>query len=130
MNCTVSGSIVTNPEYGYYMYVGGIVGDNKGTVSGCSFSGDVTAAIVGGIVGANSGTVSDCHKLSGSVITVSYWPEETYTGGIIGYLFSSGNNNITGNTFSRADTGQQWGIGYDPRLSPAAPSNNGAIPID
>jgi hypothetical protein len=133
MNCTVSGSIVTEPEPGYYMYCGGIVGINRGTgtVSGCSFEGDIIAAIVGGIVGGNEngGIVSDCHTLTGRVLTVSDWPEEMYSGGIIAYLFPSSSYNITGNTFSKATTGQEWGIGYDPRLSPAAPSNNGAAPI-
>jgi hypothetical protein len=130
MNCTADGSIVTTPEYGYYMYVGGIAGDNRGTVSGCTFDGDVIAAVVGGIVGANSGTVSDCHKLSGRVNTVDDWQEDIYAGGVIGYVLPSGNYNISGNTFSRYATGQQWGIGYDSRLTPAAPSNNGAAPIE
>jgi hypothetical protein len=129
MNCIVSGSIVTVPEPGFNMYCGGVIGDNKntGTVSSCTFEGDIIAAIVGGIVGGNSGTVSNCHKLSGSVIITT--GDEEYAGGIIGYVFSS-DVTITGNTFSKAATGQDWGIGYDPRQSPRGPSNNGATPID
>jgi len=73
----------------------------------------------------------DCHKLNGSVSTRGI---TAYAGGIVGYIDTPYNIYtdviMTGNTFSRAATGQQWGIGYDPRLSPAAPSNNGAIPID
>ena len=131
MNCTVSGSIVTKPEVGFIMYVGGIVGINRGSVSGCKFGGDVIAAVVGGIEGGNEiGTVSDCHTLNGNVLTASGWTGTKYSAGVIGYLYSSGTYSIVGNTFSKAATGQEWGIGYDPRLSPAAPSNNGAVPID
>ena len=66
-------------------YVGGIVGDNYGTVSNCSNSGTVTgtnsSAYVGGIVGQNYGDseVSNCSN-SGTVTgTDSY----AYVGGIV-----------------------------------------------
>jgi len=130
LNCTVNGNISTTPDIvEVSIYCGGIAGYNIGTVLGCTFDGDITASLVGGIVGVNSGTVSDCHKLSGSVSTRGM---TTYTGGIIGYIANNNYNNVivTGNTFSRTATGQQWGIGYDSRLSPAAPSNNGAMPIE
>ena len=113
------------------MYCGGIVGDNKGTVSGCTFDGNIIASSVGGIAGRNSGTVTDCHKLSGSVSTDGM---TVYAGGIIGYIYTTTGNytnvTVSGNTFSIAATGQQWGIGFDPRQSPVGPSNNGATPIN
>jgi hypothetical protein len=132
LNCTVSGKITSTPSptLEEISNCGGIVGDNKGTVSGCTFNGNIIASIVGGIVGANSGTVSDCHKLSGSISTGGH---TIYSGGIIGYIYSrTGNYSsvvVTGNTFSRNATGQLWGIGLDPRQIPAAPSNDGATPI-
>jgi len=108
---------------------GGIVGENNGVVSGCTFEGYIIGPIVGGIVGANNGAITDCHNLSG-IVRIGDWA--VYSGGIIGNVVPSDNYSnviITGNTFSTVVTGQQWGIGNDPRQSPPAPSNNGATPI-
>ena len=107
------------------LYLGGIVGENRGTVTGCTFNGDATAALVGGIVGGNGGTVTNCHKPVGKVTTEGI---TLYEGGVIGVIFPSSSVTISGNTFSRSATGQEWGIGNDTRLSPAAPSNNGVTP--
>jgi hypothetical protein len=134
-NCTVSGNIISNPDINWDPENpnnnGGIIGYNYGTVSGCNFSGSIIGSTAGGIVGTNSGTVSNCHKLIGSV---SDGDVQISTGGIIGKVYNESNYygdvNVTGNTFSKAATGQTWGIGKDYRLSPAGPSNNGAAPID
>ena len=66
--------------------VGGIVGENYGTVSNCSNSGTVIGVAnfvsVGGIVGQNGGTVSNCSN-SGAV-TGTGSPNSAYVGGIAG----------------------------------------------
>ena len=66
--------------------VGGIVGENYGTVSNCSNSGTVTGTAnyvyVGGIVGRNGGTVENCSN-SGAV-TGTGSPNDAYVGGIVG----------------------------------------------
>jgi len=135
LNCSVSGTIFALLEFEHTLDCGGIVGDNRGTVSGCTFEGLIISTVVGGIAGANSGTVTDCHNLVGSVSTGGLTIEErtVYAGGIIGQIYTNTSNYndviVTGNTFSRAATGQQWGIGNDPRQTPAAPSNNGTTPL-
>ena len=135
LNCTVSGSVYAILESDHNLDCGGIVGDNQGTVSGCTFEGNVAAAVVGGIAGANSGAVSGCQVLIGSVSTGGKTAENTtvYAGGVIGHIYTNtssyANVIVSGNTFSRVATGQQWGIGEDSRLSPPAPSNNGTTPI-
>ena len=53
-------------EFDYF--VGGIVGDSSGTITGCTYSGKLTVDSVsiseglrtGGIAGVNSGTISGC----------------------------------------------------------------------
>ena len=111
-------------------YLGGIVGDNKGTVLNCRFEGSLIGSTAGGIVGSNGGTVSNCH-VSGSVsnggVIIS-------TGAVIGFIYSSNgidfsNVVVTGNTFSTSATGQTWGIGEDRRLAIPGPSNNGTTAL-
>ena len=69
---SVSGS-VSGPDSGTGNRVGGVVGyNNGGTVTGCIFSGSGSVSggwYVGGVVGENRGTVENCHnagKVSGS----------------------------------------------------------------
>ena len=72
----VSGSI--SPETGRCQ-IGGIVGVNYGTISGCSFEGSVSGLnAVGGIAGENYGTIRDCAAFG----TVD---GKRMTGGIAGY---------------------------------------------
>lgn len=60
-------------------YVGGLVGWNCGTVSGCYSTGSVSGRYdVGGLVGWNEGTVSNCYS-TGSVSGIVY-----YVGGLAG----------------------------------------------
>ena len=94
----------------------------------CSSSGNVTAetvyiAFAGGIVGYNEdGKVANSSKHSG---TVSATAINAHTGGVIGSSESYYPTIIFGNAFSRAATGQQWGIGWVYRDIPPGPSNNG-----
>lgn len=66
------------PE-GDSLRVGGIVGENHGTVKNCSFSGTVKGKVdTGGIAGSNDGTLSRC-QAQGSILG------QKRTGGIAGY---------------------------------------------
>ncbi|WP_270482412.1 fimbrillin family protein [Alistipes communis] len=48
-----------------YWYVGGVVGYNGGTMTGCTVSGSVSGdSSVGGVVGWNGGTVTACYATS------------------------------------------------------------------
>ncbi len=67
---------VIDTYFNGYSYIGGVVGKNYGTVSGCYNTSTVmgsmngggfnTSNYIGGVVGYNSGTVSDCYN-NGSV---------------------------------------------------------------
>ncbi len=95
-NLRVEGAIAPSGDGGY---VGGIVGDNSGTVESCVFTGTVIGSYdVGGIVGINqtSGTVKEC-SVDGEIIG------ENRTGGIAGSnagLISSSQNRAKVNTIS------------------------------
>ncbi len=76
-NMCVTGKI----ELGF-RYVGGVVGQNDGTVANCQFSGDIEgASLVGGVAGYNTGRVINC-RLTGenSNIITGY----SYIGGVVG----------------------------------------------
>ena len=72
--CTYSGNLtvsatLTGASIGTDIHIGGIAGNNFGTISGCTFSGTVDATeasaelmYVGSIVGRNRGTLSDDNK--------------------------------------------------------------------
>ena len=60
--------------------VGSVVGDNYGTVTACTASGNVSGTFnVGGVVGWNNGTVTACYHASGNVSGTSN------VGGVVGY---------------------------------------------
>ena len=77
-------------------YAGGIVQELvNGTITGCTFTGTVTAdgtdSAAGGIVGLLSGgTVQNCRVLSGSGIYASH-----SAGGIVGYVMAGSVSNCT-----------------------------------
>lgn len=78
-------------------YVGGLVGENSGTISNCYTSGNITVtsngiACAGGLVGYNSGVVSDCYTAVG-VTAVSDTDAYSIAGGLIGWI---GKGEITG----------------------------------
>jgi len=78
-------------------YVGGLVGENGGNISNCYSNGDASGEdYVGGLVGVNSGTVSNCYS-TGSVSGTSY------VGGLVG-----GNGGTIWNCYS---TGSVSGTG-------------------
>ena len=77
-NLRVEGSLVPS---GKQMATGGIVGDNYGAISNCTFDGNINGYdYTGGIAGYNeqTGTISSC-KSSGYVMGMHF------TGGIAGY---------------------------------------------
>lgn len=89
INLKVSGNI--SPD-GIMEKIGGIAGQNSGTITSCSFSGNVSGGeIVGGIAGLNdqTGTITDC-SVSGSITG------KTKVGGIAGRndgnIFTSSNS--------------------------------------
>lgn len=72
----ISGSIA--PENGRCQ-LGGLAGENRGSVLRCSFEGSVSGKnAVGGLIGENYGTVRDC-SASGTV------DGKRMTGGLVGY---------------------------------------------
>ena len=75
-NCAFSGSVSGN-------YVGGVVGYNDGDrVTNCYNTGSVKGSgnSVGGVVGDNRGTVKNCYN-TGSVTRI----DSTYVGGVVGH---------------------------------------------
>ena len=78
--------------------VGSVVGDNHGTVTACTASGNVSGTYsIGGVVGYNNGTVTACYHVSGNV-------SGTYIiGGVVGSNKSGtltacyATGNVTGN---------------------------------
>lgn len=76
INLKLSGTVTPD---GSRENVGGLVGTNRGSVSGCSFDGTVSGLTnVGGIAGENYGTVKDC-AVSGKV------SGRRFTGGVVGF---------------------------------------------
>lgn len=70
---------------GSAQYAGGLAGNNSGTISDCSFTGDVEALTsTGGLVGANEkdGVIENC-RVSGTVTG------QHYTGGVAGQNLGS-----------------------------------------
>ena len=106
-NLSVSGSVSGNN------HVGGIAGQNNGTVTNCAFSGSVSGSDhVGGVVGQNSrsSTVENCHntgKVSGSGNSV---------GGVVGdNRGGSVTNSYNTGSVSGPDSGNSvgGGVGYN-----------------
>jgi len=81
------------------MYVGGLVGLNRGTVSNSYFTGSVTGySSVGGLVGSNDGTVSNSYS-AGSVIGTGS------AGGLVG-----SNKGTVRNCYSTGTVTRSYGI--------------------
>lgn len=77
-NLHVEGNITAN------WYSAGLVANNWGTVSGCTFTGSVTTDSygAGGIVSSNGGTVIGCSN-SGTITSLQ---NDASPGGIVGYM--------------------------------------------
>ena len=78
---TIVGSVVTGSRVSGKNQVGGLVGENKGAISGgniieASVSGD---SQVGGLVGGNEGSISDSHVVTGSRVS-----GKNQVGGLVG----------------------------------------------
>ena len=95
--------------------VGGLVGENDGTVSNSYSTGSVTGGSVGGLVGQNDGTVNDSY--SASSVTGDY-----AVGGLVGgngisshgtvrNSYSTGN--VTGGDHAGGLVGENWGTVSD-----------------
>ena len=67
-------------------YVGGVVGDNRGSVEDCDFTGSVTGTVdyVGGVVGYNGGTVKNCYNTGNISGNISDNTSGNQVGGIVG----------------------------------------------
>ena len=85
--------------------VGGVVGDNRGTVENCHNIGAVSGSgwFVGGVVGDNSGTVKNCYNIGDVSGKIS-------VGGVVGWNISSGN---VKNCYYQIDKGATVGIGNE-----------------
>ena len=93
-NLTVSGSVKGDD------YVGGVVGQNHGSVENCDFTGSVKGNnnYIGGVVGYNGGTVENCYNI-GEV-------SGNYVGGVVGYnganvenCYNTGSGTVKGNNY-------------------------------
>ena len=104
-NLTVSGTVSGG------MHVGGIAGQNNGSVKNCYNTGAVSGSgwYVGGVVGDNSGTVENCYN-TGTVTGT-----DDYVGGVVGYNSSSTVENchnigaVSGNNFVGGVVGDNGG---------------------
>ena len=120
-NCTVKKTVKLASTSSF---VGGVVGDNSGTVTGCVSSATLTGPGVnniyfGGIAGHNSGTVSD-----NLAINVSVSARELY-GAVVGdNKFKLSNNFYTACTVAGVENATNVGVdGSD------VTENNGAVSI-
>lgn len=99
-NLTVTGTVTPS---GSGEYVGGIAGNNSGTISSCTFSGTVKGvSCVGGIAGTNeeTGAIDGCR-------VYGYVQGERYVGGIVGHslgMVSNCSNAAAVNTLYVATT--------------------------
>ncbi len=76
-NVNITGNV--HIIYGGGDIVGSVVGDNHGTVTACTASGNVSGTFcIGGVVGWNHGTVTACYHASGNVSGTSH------IGGVVG----------------------------------------------
>jgi type II secretion system protein G len=82
-------------------YVGGLVGQNKGSITNCYATGNITGFFnTGGLVGQNNGTITSCYA-TGEVTGSSC------TGGLVGRTYSSSITSCyaTGKVTGNFDTG-------------------------
>ena len=84
-NGTVTNCAFSGSVKGSGIYVGGVVGYNHGSVENCYNTGSVNGSIeAGGVVGDNRGTVENCYN-TGSVTSIG-----SPVGGVVGYNDSGG----------------------------------------
>jgi hypothetical protein len=92
---SISNLSLVNVDVTGYSSVGGLVGENKGSLTNCSVEGDIssTSQNVGGIAGRSDGTIDSCHS-EGTVTTI----DSNNAGGLVGR-----NNNVIINSSSNSD---------------------------
>ncbi|MBE6270988.1 MAG: hypothetical protein E7101_08560 [Prevotella ruminicola] len=82
-NCHVLSDVTVHTVTTNAYFHGGVVGNNLGTITGCTSAASITAAVSckynGGITGHGSGTVEDCIYFGSTVAG------DRYVGAIIGY---------------------------------------------
>jgi hypothetical protein len=85
-NCHVLSDVTVHAVTTNAYHHGGVVGNNLGTITGCTSAASITAAVSckynGGITGHGSGTVEDCIYFGSTVAG------DSYVGAIIGYASS------------------------------------------
>lgn len=81
----------TLADTAYLTYIGGIAGLNRGSISGCTVSGKLSADVslyrltVGGVVGENRGDVTGCFNTASISGTAAVEGISIFAGGIAGY---------------------------------------------
>ena len=125
---------------GITVVVGGLVGENKGTISNCYSTGVIkrtiistatasSSAHIGGLVGLNQGSVLNCYSTCTITVPTSSDPgfARSYAGGVIGYNQNNGNvsncyatgavttsatcnTNVIGNVYSYSYAGGVMGL--------------------
>ena len=101
--------------------VGGICGENNGTIENCSVSASVSSEenYLGGITGRNKGTISNC-RVSGNVSS-----DSRLVGGIAGE-----NNGTISNCWVSGNVSSDWkdsGVAATAKVGGIAGENNGTI---
>ncbi len=117
----------------YEYYIGGVVGYNRGDVTGCYHTGVIggSGSYVGGVVGYNNGDIEGCHNTgpvsingvnvggiagySGGNVTGSYntgainGGDGNCIGGVVGYNGGDINNSYNKGNLSSGDNGNNIG---------------------
>ena len=103
-NLTVSGKI-SIAKSTFIIYIGGIVGNNSGTIENCcnKIDFDVKGKYAGGIVGYNSGMISNCCNKNDIANSEFASDDGVYAGGIAGcntksitQSYNTGNISLSG----------------------------------
>ena len=112
---TITGCSVTDANVSGDSGAGGLVGENRGTISNSYATGSVSGYnSTGGLVGSNrDGTISNCYA-AGSIAG------DIGTGGLVGvneYHGTISNCYATGNVLGNAGTGGLVGVNYEGTIS-------------
>ncbi len=97
-NGIIKNTGVINSYFNNYDYVGGVVGENYGTITNCYNEGEVIGYYsVGGVVGYNGGTITNCYNkgyVGGSFFVGGV---ASYNSGTITNCYNTGEVNRWGN---------------------------------
>ncbi len=90
-NGIIKNTGVINSYFNNYDYVGGVVGENYGTITNCYNEGYVNGSeFVGGVVGENYGTITNCYNESEVIGYYSVGGVVGYNGGTITNCYNKG----------------------------------------